>query len=225
MTVFGTLPLINTTRVFSVIGLFSCSSLTNLLNFSPVSLGSLNITLISSAVILSDFKTGKIKVVLNVGVLTTGFDFPELDCLILCRPTMSLSLYYQMIGRAVRPHKNKDYADIYDLCGNVKYFGRIETLRFIGDDNRRLGLSSDAQILIKPPKSFMQKVFTEKIQNQNAGSLILQTGKFAGKAVEEIFSNYKWYVDFCIEKNTSYKPIFEKYIAEMQEQAKQISNF
>ncbi len=175
--------------------------------------------------ILLRFKTGKIKVVLNVGVLTTGFDFPELDCLILSRPTMSLSLYYQMLGRAVRPHKNKDYADIYDLCGNVKYFGRIETLRFIGDDNRRLGLSSDAQILIKPPKSFMQKVFSEKIKHENAGSLVLQTGKFAGKTVEEIFSNYRWYVDFCIEKNTSYKPIFEKYIAEMQEQAKQISNF
>lgn len=175
--------------------------------------------------ILCGFKTGKIKVVLNVGVLTTGFDFPELDCLILCRPTMSLSLYYQMIGRAVRPHKSKDYADIYDLCGNVKNFGRIETLRFIGDDNRRLGLSSDAQILIKPPKSFMQKVFTEKIQNKNAGSLILQTGKFAGKTVEEIFTNNRWYADFCIEKNTSYKPIFEKYIAEMQEQAKRVNNF
>lgn len=175
--------------------------------------------------ILSDFKSGKIKVVLNVGVLTTGFDFPELDCLILCRPTMSLSLYYQMLGRAVRPHKNKNYADIYDLCGNVKYFGRIETLRFIGDDNRRLGLSSDTQILIKPPKSFMQKVFTEKVKNKDAGSLILQTGKFAGKTVEEVYTNSRWYVDFCIEKNTSYKPIFEKYIMEIHEQTKKINNF
>ena len=175
--------------------------------------------------ILKDFKCGKIKVVLNVGVLTTGFDFPELDCLILCRPTMSLSLYYQMLGRGVRPHKNKDYTDIYDLCGNVKYFGKIETLRFIGDDNRRLGLSSDTQILIKPPKSFMQKVFTEKAQNKDVRSLVLQTGKFAGKTVEEIYASSRWYFDFCIEKNTSYKPIFEKYMSEIQEQTKQINNF
>jgi len=185
----------------------------------------INITKKEREEILSDFKSGKIKVVLNVGVLTTGFDFPELDCLILCRPTMSLSLYYQMLGRAVRPHNNKNYADIYDLCGNVKYFGRIETLRFIGDDNRRLGLSSDTQILIKPPKSFMQKVFTEKVKNKDAGSLILQTGKFAGKTVEEVYTNSRWYVDFCIEKNTSYKPIFEKYIMEIHEQTKKINNF
>lgn len=175
--------------------------------------------------ILSDFKNGIIKVILNVGVLTTGFDFPELDCLILCRPTMSLSLYYQMLGRGVRPHKNKQYTDIYDLCGNVKFFGKIETLKFVGDDNRRLGLSSDTQILIKPPKGYLQKIFADKIQKVEAGSLVLQTGKFQGKTVQEVYENSRWYVNFCIEKDTSYKPIFEKYIKEMQEQVTRINNF
>lgn len=46
--------------------------------------------------ILSQFKSGKIKCVVNVGVLTTGFDYPELECVLLARSTMSLALYYQM---------------------------------------------------------------------------------------------------------------------------------
>ena len=44
--------------------------------------------------ILNDFKSGKIKVVVNVGVLTTGFDYPELDTVVMARPTMSLAMYY-----------------------------------------------------------------------------------------------------------------------------------
>lgn len=77
--------------------------------------------------ILEDFRNGRIKVVSNVGTLTTGFDYPELDTILLARPTKSLSLYYQMIGRAIRPAKNKD-AWIVDLCHNFKRFGKVEEL-------------------------------------------------------------------------------------------------
>jgi len=93
--------------------------------------------------ILKDFKSGKIKTVANVGILTTGFDFPELDCIILARPTMSLALYYQMIGRAVRPHQNKEKAYIIDMVGVVSRFGKVENLTF-GHDRRGLsGLFSN----------------------------------------------------------------------------------
>lgn len=77
--------------------------------------------------ILKEFKEGKIKVVTNVGVLTTGFDYPELDTVILARPTMSLAMYYQIVGRAIRPYPGKD-AWVVDLCGNIKRFGRVEDL-------------------------------------------------------------------------------------------------
>ena len=75
-----------------------------------------------------EFKAGKIKVVTNVGVLTTGFDYPELDTVVMARPTMSLALYYQIVGRAIRPHPDKESAWIVDLCGNYKRFGRVEDL-------------------------------------------------------------------------------------------------
>lgn len=77
--------------------------------------------------ILERFKNGETEVVANVGVLTTGFDHPALDTIILARPTMSLALYYQMVGRAIRPYPDKD-GWVVDLCGSVAKFGKVEDL-------------------------------------------------------------------------------------------------
>lgn len=77
--------------------------------------------------VLQSFKAGRINVVANVGVLTTGFDFAELDTVVLARPTMSLALYYQMVGRAIRPSEGK-VGWVVDLCGNYKRFGRVDNL-------------------------------------------------------------------------------------------------
>ena len=82
-------------------------------------------------IILKHFKSGEIPVVANVGVLTTGFDYPELDTIVMARPTMSLALYYQIVGRAIRPHKDKVCGWIVDLCGNVKRFGKVEELKLV----------------------------------------------------------------------------------------------
>lgn len=78
--------------------------------------------------ILKDFKLGLIKVVANVGTLTTGFDYPALDTVILARPTKSLSLYYQMVGRAIRPYQGKD-GWVIDLGGNYKRFGDVSNIK------------------------------------------------------------------------------------------------
>lgn len=79
--------------------------------------------------ILAQFKNGTIRCVINVGVLTTGFDYPELECVLIARSTMSLALYYQIVGRAMRPHHDKESAWIVDLGGNIKFFGKIETMQ------------------------------------------------------------------------------------------------
>ena len=78
--------------------------------------------------ILEGFKSGVVKVVVNVGVLTTGFDYPELDTIIMARPTKSLSLWYQIVGRAIRPSPMKETGWIVDLCGNLGRFGRVQDL-------------------------------------------------------------------------------------------------
>ena len=81
--------------------------------------------------IINQYKKGEIKHLLNVGVFTTGFDVPQLDCIVMARPTMSLALYYQIIGRGVRldPEKPEKILQVYDLVGVVERLGRVETIR------------------------------------------------------------------------------------------------
>ncbi len=92
--------------------------------------------------IIEGFKRGDIPVVANVGVLTTGFDYPELETVILARPTMSLALYYQMIGRCTRPHPEKDCARVIDMCGNYGTFGRVEDLEIVDGGNGKWFVAS-----------------------------------------------------------------------------------
>ncbi len=56
--------------------------------------------------IIEDFKAGKIKVLLNFGVLTTGFDAPKTNVCIIARPIESIVMYSQMVGRILRGPKN-----------------------------------------------------------------------------------------------------------------------
>lgn len=90
--------------------------------------------------ILADFKNGVIRCVVNVGVLTTGFDFPGLESVLNARSTMSLALYYQIIGRVMRPFEYEDGTKkegwYVDLGGNIQKFGKIETMKIVKDGNR-----------------------------------------------------------------------------------------
>ena len=56
----------------------------------------------------------------NVGVFTEGTDIPNIDSIILARPTMSQSLMIQMIGRGLRLHKEKSHCHVIDLVGITK---------------------------------------------------------------------------------------------------------
>ena len=78
--------------------------------------------------ILAEFKCGMLKVVPNVGILGLGFDYPALQNVVLARPTMSLQVYCQQVGRAMRPHHSKEYAEIVDMVGLVKRFGKVEDM-------------------------------------------------------------------------------------------------
>ena len=79
------------------------------------------------AKIVEDFKEGKIKTVFNVGCLTTGFDHPGLDCVVLLRPVRSPILYQQMLGRLTRTAEGKTHGTVIDLTGSCKALGRIES--------------------------------------------------------------------------------------------------
>ena len=61
--------------------------------------------------IVNQFKEQKINILCNYGLFTTGFDVPKIDCVFIGRPTYSLLLYTQMIGRGLRGPKNKGTSD------------------------------------------------------------------------------------------------------------------
>lgn len=78
--------------------------------------------------IIEDFKTAKVDVLINYGILTTGFDAPRIKTLIITRPTSSIILYSQMIGRGLRgPQMGGSYAcNLFDLRDNFLNFGGVE---------------------------------------------------------------------------------------------------
>jgi DNA repair protein RadD len=107
--------------------------------------------------IIADFRSGKVPIVFNVGVLTIGFDHPELDCIVLLRPTHSIALYYQMAGRGVRNAPGKTACKIIDLSSNVKNLGRIETIRLEKIDGKWELLSETGSWHGKELYSFVKK--------------------------------------------------------------------
>ena len=69
------------------------------------------------------FKKTPDAILTSVGILTTGFDEPTVETIILNRATRSLTLYHQMIGRGSRKLPNKDFFKLIDLGNNVRRFG------------------------------------------------------------------------------------------------------
>ena len=65
----------------------------------------------------------------NIGVLTTGFDAPNIDCVAMLRPTKSPGLYYQMTGRGFRPHPGKEDCLVLDFGGNVLRHGPVDAIQ------------------------------------------------------------------------------------------------
>jgi DNA repair protein RadD len=101
--------------------------------------------------ILSKFKKGSIKCLINVGVLTTGFDYPQLEAVLMARSTMSLSLYYQIVGRAMRIWPTKENSWFVDLGGNINLFGKIETMKIQMDAEGRYAIWNNGRQLTNVP--------------------------------------------------------------------------
>ncbi len=81
---------------------------------------------------IEDFRVRKIRVLVNVAVATEGFDLPDASCVIIARPTESLALYLQMVGRGLRKKRDKrDAGDcvILDLAANAFTHGLPEDRR------------------------------------------------------------------------------------------------
>lgn len=83
--------------------------------------------------IINAYRRGLIKVLTNVDIIGEGFDLPAISVSILLRPTQSLALYLQQVGRSLRPEEGKAHATILDHAGNVMRHG-------LPDDDREWSL-------------------------------------------------------------------------------------
>jgi DNA repair protein RadD len=119
-----------------------CTSVEQAERFESVVSGSRSVSAKTKAkdraAIVSGFKDHSIKTVFNVGCFTTGFDHPALDCIILNRPTRSIGLYTQMVGRGVRIAPGKVECKVIDFTGTVGSLGRVETIRVVKRDKWEL---------------------------------------------------------------------------------------
>jgi len=167
--------------------------------------------------IIRDFKSGKILVVCNYDTLGVGFDYPELDTVILGRPTNSLAKYYQWCGRVCRNpiFPDQKQALLIDFCNNNKRFGNIQDLRLENVEKYGWGFfTSDNRLLTNTPmnvevnkKDLYRNI--SKYKSLKPKDMVLNFGKHKGKKLSEIPKGYLLFMkgNFDFNKNIEYKQL------------------
>ena len=154
--------------------------------------------------IIEEFRKQQIRVIVQVNVLTVGFDYPELDCLITGRPTASISWWYQFVGRGTRIHESKKDCIVVDFVGSVERFGKVEELYYkdTGDEDWELFGENKKQITGIPMHEIGIHLegginLAEKTNEDGDIEKIYMTfGKYSGKPVSSIPPYYrKWLLD------------------------------
>ncbi|GGE18314.1 ATP-dependent helicase [Aureimonas endophytica] len=78
--------------------------------------------------IIQDFRCGRIRCLTNANVLTTGFDAPATDLVVMLRPTLSTGLYVQIVGRGTRLANGKENCLVLDFAGNIRRHGPVDAV-------------------------------------------------------------------------------------------------
>lgn len=144
--------------------------------------------------IIARFRAGQIRVIFNVRVLSTGFDYTGIDLIVFGISTASIALYYQIIGRATRIAPEKKDALIVDLGGNVERFGRVEDLTFEKGRMWRL-FGSGGRLLSGIPITDIGTITredTEAVDRQAVQPIeIMPFGKYKGERLTDIPLDYR----------------------------------
>nr|MDD5753974.1 helicase-related protein [Methylococcales bacterium] len=78
---------------------------------------------------LQEWRDGQFTVLSNMGLFIEGLDIPAASCVILARPTKSLTIYLQAVGRIMRPHESKTDCVILDCAGLTYEHGFVDDVR------------------------------------------------------------------------------------------------
>ena len=125
--------------------------------------------------VLRRFRNGDTRVLSNVALYTEGTDIPEIECVVLARPTKSLGFHLQMIGRGARPNNGKKNFIVLDHGGNIERLGFYEEEIDWSLDGKKIGFK-------KKPKPKEKKIMTCKVC---AAQFIGPVCTVCGKRVED----------------------------------------
>lgn len=160
--------------------------------------------------IIEEFKNGQIRVILQVNILSVGFDHPELDCIITGRPTASLSWWYQFVGRVTRIHPNKKDGLVIDFVGSVPKFGKVEDLYFKYEPPLWKLYGEDKKLLTGIPLHEIGLHIEGETPlhelPQGNEPITFTFGKFKGK---EVRKTPRWYRTWMLE-NFNFGPFNQK---------------
>jgi len=106
--------------------------------------------------IISEFKNGEIKVLCNVNIFSEGFDCPDIEFIQLARPTTSLAMYLQQIGRGLRTHELIEKVIFLDNVGMFNRFGLPST-------NRKWNYHFEGHAKVDYSNEITQQMSNEKI--------------------------------------------------------------
>lgn len=164
------------------------------------------------------FRSGEIRVLFNVRVLSTGFDFTGIDCIVLGISTASIALYYQIIGRGTRIDPEKRDCLISDLGGNVERFGRVEDIVFEKGRLWRM-FGTGWRLLSGIPIHDIGKYSREDTQAIDAQKVapieVMPFGKYQGERIANIPLNYRQWMIRSFDWNARNEKLRQSILATM----------
>lgn len=148
--------------------------------------------------VINGFRKGEIRVVFNVNVLSCGFDYTGIDCIVLGLSTASIARYYQILGRGVRIEDGKQDCLVVDFGGNVKRFGHIEDLSYEWEGIWRM-YGTNGTLLSGIPIECLGCFNRDDVYRMTHNSYgryeVMPFGKYKGWALSDTPLSYlRWYV-------------------------------
>lgn len=168
--------------------------------------------------IIRRFKAGQLRVIFNVRVLSTGFDFTGIDCIVLGISTASIALYYQIIGRGTRIDPDKYDCLVVDLGGNVSRFGKVEDITFEQGKMWRM-FGTGGRLLSGIPIHDIGKYTRADTQvvdaRADAPIEIMPFGKYKGDRIKDIPRDYREWMIRAFEWNERNDKLRKSIIASL----------
>lgn len=186
-------------------------NLSKMYDNSAVVYGDMNKT--ERADIIRRFREGAIRVLFNVRVLSTGFDYTGIDCIVLGISTASIALYYQIIGRATRIDPHKRDALIVDLGGNVARFGRVEDITYEKGVIWRM-YGTDGRLLSGIPITDIGTI-TKRDMMATKPITVMPFGKYKGVEINRIPIGYRQWMIRAFEWNARNEKLRQSIVATM----------